>query len=51
MVLALQLKASYMRFRNEKLEEATLDEKKQGFNEVSRLLWISNGLSLFQVYN
>ena len=51
MVLALQIKASYMRYRYAMLQDVTDAEKDELYSEVSRFLWISNILSLFQVYN
>jgi hypothetical protein len=52
MVLAMQIKASYMRYRFEKgKDKMTEAEVTANFNDVSAILILSNILSLFQVYN
>ena len=51
LVLSLQLKASYMRYKFANMPGLDQDERDQYTSKVKNLLLFSNILSLFQCYN
>ena len=51
MVLLLQVKASYMRYNIQKMEEISDEGRDSKFGDVAQLLCVSNILSIFQIYN